>query len=118
MCAVVAIVAIFTNNLSNNGLYRIEKDSAFSSMPPIKKNAITLNSCVEKEANIGEVFLGQSIQKALSINYPEITIDYVPLIDKEIKTLVSEIRDTYNIEYQIEISKQITGLLKLKREIL
>lgn len=52
------------------------------------------------------------------VHIPEITIDYIPLIDKEIKTLVSEIMDTYNIEYQIEISKQITGLLILKREIL
>lgn len=52
------------------------------------------------------------------VHIPEITIDYVPLIDKEIKTLISEIKGTYNIEYQIELSKQITGLLKLKREIL
>lgn len=52
------------------------------------------------------------------VHIPEITIDYVPLIDKEIKTLISEIKGTYNIEYQIELSKQITGLLELKREIL
>lgn len=52
------------------------------------------------------------------VHIPEITIDYVPLIDKEIKTLISEINGTYNIEYQIELSKQITGLLELKREIL
>ena len=58
------------------------------------------------------------IKDGAIVHIPEITIDYVPLIDKEIKTLISEIRDTYNIEYQIELSKKITGLLELKREIL
>lgn len=58
------------------------------------------------------------IKDGAIVHIPEITIDYVPLIDKEIKTLISEIRGTYNIEYQIELSKQITGLLELKREIL
>lgn len=58
------------------------------------------------------------IKNKAIVHKPEITIDYVPLIDEEIDRLMFGIIDTFDIEHQIELSKQITGLLQLKREIL
>ena len=49
---------------------------------------------------------------------PEITLDYLYFIDEAITSLISKIVNTYNISNQIEYSRQLTGLLELKGEIL
>ena len=56
--------------------YTISKNSELKFQEPIKKNAITIKSCVEKDTTIGEVFLGKALQSALKMRYEDVSIDY------------------------------------------
>ncbi|MBR5154526.1 MAG: glycosyltransferase [Alphaproteobacteria bacterium] len=53
-----------------------QKNSNFKTISPIKYNAISIKSCVEKETTIGEVFLGHALQNALKTKYEDVSIDY------------------------------------------
>ena len=56
--------------------YSVSKNSELKFSKPIKFNAVSINSCVEKETTIGEVFLGQALQSALKNKYEDVSIDY------------------------------------------
>ena len=58
------------------------------------------------------------IKNGAIVHKPEITLDYLYFIDEAITSLINHILHTYNISNQIEYSKQLTGLLELKGEIL
>lgn len=52
------------------------------------------------------------------VHKTEITLDYLDLIDGEIKNLMFNIKNTYDLEYQIECSRELTEILKLKQNLL
>ncbi|MBQ8750449.1 MAG: glycosyltransferase family 1 protein [Alphaproteobacteria bacterium] len=54
----------------------ISQNSELKFSVPIQNNAVTINSCVEEETSIGEVFLGKALKSALEEKYKDVSIDY------------------------------------------
>lgn len=58
------------------------------------------------------------VKNGAIVHKTEITLDYLDLIDGEIENLMFNIMDTYDLEYQIECSRKLTEMLKLKQNLL
>ena len=54
----------------------VHQKTIFKQKEPIKKDAITINNCAEREMGVGEVFLGKALQDALKLEYKDVRMDY------------------------------------------
>ena len=70
-------LGVFLFKYQSPKLYQLSKEATLKFFMPIKSGTITINSCVEEEAeDIGEVFLGKALQNALKLKYEDVSIDY------------------------------------------
>ena len=67
---------ILWKNKNSPRFYQIDKTSEFQQYVPLKKNAVTINNCVEYETTIGEVFFGKALLNALKLSYKDVSMDY------------------------------------------